>query len=468
MSTVHAFGDDVLGEHDGVELARLIRAGELSVDEVTSAAAARSRLVDADLNAVAFAAYGQPRRSTDPGASLYGVPTFVKDNTVVAGMPTGHGSAAFTARPGSKDGRYTTQFLSTGLTVLGKSRLPELGLNASTEYVGAEPTHNPWHIAFSPGASSGGAAALVAAGVVPIAHGNDGGGSIRIPAACCGLVGLKPTRGRHINGEEARALPINVVSEGVLTRSVRDTAAFWAAQEMYRPTPALPRIGRVDGPNERRLRIGLILDSVTGTPADEQTRAAVEQTAATLEKLGHTVEPIELPVGAQFADDFSAYWGLLAALITTFGKVSFDRSFKAGKTDALTRGLRGHFLHRVQRTPGVIRRLRRVADQTARSFTDHQLVLSPTLAHTTPELGFLSPALPFNEVFERLRNFVTYTPLNNVAGTPAISLPLAQTDDGRPVGVQFSAAHGDERTLLEIAYELELERPFPRIQDRVG
>src|SRR5512139_3873996 len=223
---VSAFTDDALGEDDAVGIAARIRSGEVSAAEVEAAAVARVRRVDPVLHAVAHAAYDRPRRSTDTGAALYGVPTFVKDNTDVVGMPSNHGSAAWTTRPAKRDGRYTRQYLSTGMTVLGKSRLPEFGFNATTEFMDEEPTRNPWNTGYSVGASSGGAAALVASGAVPVAHANDGGGSIRIPAAAAGLVGLKPSRGRHIAGEETRFLPVDIVSEGVVTRTVRDTAAF--------------------------------------------------------------------------------------------------------------------------------------------------------------------------------------------------------------------------------------------------
>ncbi len=315
------------------------------------------------------------------------------------------------------------------------------------------------------GASSGGAAALVAAGVVPIAHANDGGGSIRIPAAVAGLVGLKPSRHRHVDGEQARHLPINMVSEGVLTRTVRDTAALTAALEDYWRNPALPPIGLVQGPASRRLRVGLVLESVNGAVVDAQTRAAVEKTAALLEKAGHVVEPISVPITEQFASDFLQYWGLLATLAAATGKITFDRSFDARRLDGLTVGLRGYHRRNLRRTPGAIRRLRATKHAYARMFARHELVLSPVLAHVTPELGYLSPTVPFDELITRLENYVAFTPLNNIAGTPAISLPAALAEQGVPIGVQLSAAYGDERTLIETAFLLEQEQPFPRITD---
>jgi amidase len=221
----------------------------------------------------------------------------------------------------------------------------------------------------------------------------------------------------------------------------------------------------VHGPAQRRLRVGLVVDSITGAPVDAPTRAAVARTAALLEDAGHVVEPIDLPVSAQFAEDFVQYWALLADLATSTGKLTFDRSFDTRKIDGLTAGLRAHHRRTLHRTPGAIRRLRRVAGDYATMFDRHELVLSPVLAHATPRLGFVSPNVPYPELIERLMRWVSYTPLNNIAGTPAISLPLGSTEDGLPLGVQLSAAYGDERTLLETAFALEAAAPFPRVQD---
>jgi amidase len=379
-------------------------------------------------------------------------------------VPTNHGSEAFTARPAKRDGHYSTQYLATGLTIVGKSRLPEFGFNATTEYMTDEPVRNPWETGHSVGASSGGSAALVASGVVPIAHANDGGGSIRIPAAAAGLVGLKPSRGRHVDGEQARTLPINMVSEGVLTRSVRDTAAFLAAAEEHWRNPKLAPVGLVRGPADRRLRVGVVLDTVTGAVVDDDTRAAVELTASLLEKAGHVVEPMALPISRQFADDFVQYWALLADLASSTGKLLYGRTFDAGRTDGLTQGLRRHHRRNLARTLPALRRLKHAPRLYAEMFAHRELVLSPVLAHVAPELGWISPRVPYDQLIDRLMNYVTYTPVNNIAGTPAISLPMGLAASGVPVGVMLSGAHGDERTLLEVAFALEAEHPFPRIQ----
>ncbi|MGP3776020.1 amidase [Streptomyces sp. SDT5-1] len=462
---VHAFTDDALADHDAVAVAELIRGGELSAEEVEAAAVARIERVDPDLDAVAFKAYDRPRRSRTPQAPLYGVPMLVKDNTDVAGMPTNHGTDAFRAGPARWDGHYAAQLLSCGATVLGKSRMPEFGLNASTEFRTAVPTRNPWNTERSTGASSGGAAALVAAGALPLAHANDGGGSIRIPAAAAGLIGLKPSRGRHLNGEMARTMPLNIISEGVLTRTVRDTAAYVAAVEDHWRNPRLAPIGLVRGPAHRRLRVGMVLESVTGAVVDEQTRAAVEHTARLLEAQGHIVEPVPIPAANSLAEDFITYWGMLAGMAGGLGRFAFDRSFDATRLDGLTLGLRKQFTQGGwARLPGVLRRLRRAARTYAAAFERHELILSPVLAHVTPLLGHLSPTVPFDELMDRLQRYVAFTPLHNITGAPGISLPMGMAREGVPIGVHLSAAYGDERTLLEVAFALEEQTVWPSIQ----
>ena len=469
---VHAFTDDALGDHDGTALAALVTAGELSRTELAEAAIVRAELVQPLVNGVHHPDYERAlvaSHDRGPAAGLLaGVPTFVKDNVDVQGLPTNHGSEAFVAGPAKKDDPFIGQFRSLGMTVLGKSRLPEFGFSASTEYMTSDPVRNPWDLEFSAGASSGGSAALVAAGVVPVAHANDGGGSIRIPAAACGLVGLKPTRGRLVADRTERQLPVRIVSQGVVTRTVRDTAAFFAGAESQWRNTSMPPIRHVVGPSTTRLRVGLVVDSVTGTPTDTETRRAVLETAELLEGMGHRVTEAVLPVTQTFAQDFARYWGLLGFLISTTGSRTFDRGFDVTRTDNLTKGLAARCRKELAATPGVVYRLRRSTREYRKAFTDIDVLLSPVLGHTTPRLGHLSPTLDFDELFARLESYVGFTPLNNAAGSPAISLPLGATADGLPIGVHLSADLGDERTLLELAYELEDARPFRRIQDATG
>ncbi len=248
---VHAFtDDDALGHHDAVGLADELAEGRVSIPELVEAALARTASVDDRLGAVAFAdPDGARARAADPrGGFFAGIPTYVKDNVDVAGMPTRHGTDAFEPRTSTVDGDFARMYLATGLVPLGKTRLSEFGFNAATEHPRQGPVRSPWSTAHTAGASSSGSAALVAAGAVPIAHANDGGGSIRIPASVNGLVGLKPTRGRLAQDALHRQMPVRIVSDGVLTRSVRDQAAFYREAERVYRNLRLPPLGDVGGP----------------------------------------------------------------------------------------------------------------------------------------------------------------------------------------------------------------------------
>ncbi|MFQ3217561.1 amidase [Paraperlucidibaca sp.] len=459
----HAFTtDDALGLDDAVALRVRLQRGEVSALELTEAAIARAEQVNATLNAIVLPTYDAARRNAQQShlGAFAGIPTFIKDNTDMQGLPTRQGSLAVGSHPAKKDSAFTTHFLSTGMNVLGKSNLPEFGFNASTEFKSRPATPNPWHLDYSAGASSGGSAALVAAGVVPIAHANDGGGSIRIPAAACGLIGLKPTRGRFIDGEAAAILPVNIVSEGVVTRSVRDTAEFMHAMEQHYRGKKMSPVGHVTGPENKRMRIGLVLDSITGQATDAATRETVEATARVLEGLGHSVELIKLPIRESFADDFSQYWGMLSYLLSTFGHKLLGADFDKTQTDNLTQGLAQYYRKNMWRTPMMLWGMKRVANDYAEIFRNCDVLLSPVLSHTTPKLGHLSPVQSFESLFERLRNYVSFTPLNNAAGTPALSMPMGRTAEGLPIAVQLSGARGEERRLLALAFELEEAQPF--------
>lgn len=464
---VHAFGDDALADDDAVGVAARIARGEISSVEAVEAAIARAEQVEPALGAIQVADFEHARKAAlDPHTGPFaGVPTIVKDNADVAGLPTNHGSAAFVAGPAHDDGEFVRQLLAQGFVNLGKSKLPEFGFNASTEYADGPPVRNPWNTDYSAGASSGGSAALVASGVLPIAHANDGGGSIRIPAAACGLVGLKPTRGRTRSEALSKSMPVKIVCEGVLTRTVRDAAHFYAGAERVYARAGLPRIGLVEGPSSRRLRIATLTESVTGHPTDDETRAAVLSAADLLAAQGHELIDIPMPVDPRFADDFAHYWRLLGFAIRAEGKRTLGPDFDRARTDNLTTGLSRSFVRQFWRTPGVIARLRRSERRYAEIFADYDVVLSPTLSHTTPELGFLSPAQPFEVLFDRLIGYAAFTPLNNATGGPAVSLPMGTTVGGLPIGVHFSAGNGQERTLLELAYEIEAAQGWKRIQD---
>ncbi len=465
---VHAFSDDALGTHDAVGLAAAIRRGEIGRREVLEAAIARVQRVNPILNAVRADCFDRARQAPATFGTFAGVPSFVKDNADVAGLPTCHGSAAFDSFPRRRDSAPAAQFLRQGFVVLGKTTLPEFGLTASTEFADGDPTRNPWNTAHSVGASSGGSAALVAAGAVPIAHANDGGGSIRIPAAAAGLVGLKPTRCRMLDQPGARQLPVNLVAEGVVSRTVRDTAHYFAAAERYRPAAKLPPIGLVEGPSARRLRIGVVRADVRGHGVHPDTAAVLDSAATELAGLGHELTEVRLNIDPQFIEDFKTYWALFAILMTTSFTVEHGRRFHPTRIDPFTRGLIGRIRGNPLAVVPAIRRLRRGIAIYDAHFTDVDALLSPVLSHPAPVLGEQSPRQPFDELFAKLIDYVGFTPLNNIGGGPAIAVPHGRMSGNLPGSVQLSAARGDEATLLDLAYQLEAACGFPVITEPGG
>jgi amidase len=467
MRHVHAFGDDALGEMDTVGLVDAIQSGRVGRVEVVEAAIARTETVNAALNGLACPTFDQARAAASaplkPGF-LSGVPTFIKDNVDIAGLPTMRGTDAWTPRPADADSDFVRLYLATGMTPLGKTQMSEYGFSASAEHPRLGPVRNPWNTDHTAGASSSGSGAFVAAGAVPIAHANDGGGSIRIPASCNGLVGLKPSRGRLPLDKEVNRMPIRLVANGVVTRSVRDTAAFYReAERTWRPAK-LPPIGDVTRPGKQRLRIAVITRSVLRECSAEM-RELTLKTAGLLEELGHRVDHIEKPpVASSFANDFLLYWGLLA--LGQIQMSAHEAGFDRAQLDNLTRGLDRMARRNLHRLPIALLRLRGARRHTARFAKTYDAVLTPTLADETPPIGYLDPTADYQQIINRLEDWVAFTPLHNVTGEPAISLPLAESANGLPVGMMLSADMGAEARLLELAYELEEARPWARIQDK--
>ena len=466
MTRVGAATDDIIGDLDGIGIGQRISAGDFTAVEAVSAAIARLQSVDPLLHAMVCERFEQALAeaatvSAAAGASLFaGVPSLIKDNPDLAGLPTRHGSRGSSAAPATVDSDFTRVFRATGLIPIAKSALPEFGLTATTESSHRLATRNPWNTSHSSGGSSGGSAALVAAGVVPLAHANDGGGSIRIPAACCGVVGLKPSRDRLPTIAVAQKMPINIIAEGVVSRTVGDSAGFYSEAERHYTHPSLPPIGHVTAPGKERQRIGLSVSHPVDGACDPEVVAAVEQVARCCESLGHRVEPVSLPMTGQMADDFLLYWARLAAATNYLGKFAFGGDFDRHLLEPLTYQLSRHYLRRCWRSPAAIRRLRSFAGDYQGLFNTHDLILTPVLASPPVELGYLGPDLDFETVSGRLRNYAAFTPAQNIAGTPAVSLPLGQSSGGLPIGVQFAAGMGQERRLLEIAFELEQAMPW--------
>jgi amidase len=469
-TNISGYADDALGSLDATGVAELIAVRQVSVAEVAAAATARIMRVDAQLGAIRTWAPTGGRGVADVArnAPLYGVPAVIKENTQIAGLPVTMGSTAIRAGNARRSAGPAMQFLSTGVNIVATSTMPEFGLTASTEYAGPRrPTRNPWNSAYSAGASSGGSAVLVASGAVPIAHGNDGGGSLRIPAAVNGIVGFKTTRGRMVDRPGMNRMPINIVTEGVLTRTVRDTARYLDAADRFRRNRQLPPIGLVCGPGGRR-RIGLLTETVTPAGMGTESAASVRHAAELLEQQGHTVVEVtaaDAGIDRQFVTDFIEYWQFLA--LAQVGAVLIENRRRVSLTDLdpITRRLTRNGARRLWALPLAVRRLRKVIEGYESMFVDKRVdvVLTPTTTQTTPKIGWLNPELPFEKHFARTVDFAGITPLNNISGGPAVSVPCGFDDAGLPVGVQFAGPAGTERELLELAFELEAIAPFPSL-----
>jgi amidase len=456
-----------LATWDAVETRDRVLARDVSAEEVALAAIARAEEVR-HLGAIVVTTYERAReraRRGDGRAPLSGVPTFVKDLAHIAGVPIAWGSLAAGRYVSTKTDPFVQRFEGAGVVTLGKSATPEIGLTATTEPVGSPPCRNPWDPSRSTGGSSGGAACLVAAGVVPIAHASDGGGSIRIPASACGLVGLKPSRFR-LDMKGSNLLPVNVATDGIVTRTVRDTIAFYAALESSKAPKQVAAVGRVAESPGRKLRMGVFVDAPTRTPVSPEVRDAVFSAARACEQLGHDVEEIPCPFEATVIDDFLRYWGFVAWLQIRTARIEMHRGFDASRIEPWTRGLMDRFRRERLVAFAAIRRLRGFGLTYAAVMRRYDVLLSPTLSEAAPLLGYLATDQPFPTKFERVRAYAPFTPICNVSGAPAITLPLGRSASGLPIGVQLAGRHGDDRLLLELARSLETARPWAAIAPR--
>ncbi|MFI6482073.1 amidase [Nonomuraea sp. NPDC050663] len=449
--------------HDATGLRELISAGHVTAAEVEQAA--RQALTEANnrVNGLASPPFS-PALGHDPGGPLAGVPFLIKDiGPMAAGVPFFLGSRALgPGVPARGDTDLMRRFRAAGLVTLGLTTMPELGLCFTTEPVRFGPARNPWDLGRSAGGSSGGAAALVAAGAVPVAHASDGAGSIRVPAACCGLVGLKPSRGRVPYGPDLGEAGFGMVEPFVLTRTVRDTALMLdvvsgpATGDKYTapPYPALP------GP--RRLRVAVTTEAWSGAPVDHEVAASAERTALLLQRQGHLVER------ASPAVDWDA---VIQALVVT--QIAFLGSvFRHSPLDpALLEGVSRSTLEAAGELGALdlmaaLDAQNRVTRSVAAFFTDHDVLVTPTMARLPAPLGTIrydEPGLELEPFVRSMFDHAPFTPPFNVTGQPAISLPLGRSVSGLPIGVQLVAGYGREDLLLTLASGLEQEAPWPRV-----
>ncbi len=444
-----------LAKLDAMAQAQLCASGEVTARELWDACQWRLTQLEPLLRVlVSRAELGSP----GPGP-LGGVPVMIKDSSPWPGLPWTLGSRLFATRVTQQQTEYVKRLMGAGLNCVGKSTLSEFGLLASTESRLSGATLNPWDLARSPLGSSGGSAVAVAAGLVPLAHANDGGGSIRAPASACGVFGFKPSRGRTVSATRSTSDFSDMTSEHCLSRTVRDSARFLAiTEESQHAGP----IGFVREPSPRRLRVAAFTGTMFGVEPEAEVRRAHEQAIALLSELGHHVEPITAPrYSAESAD---AYYVPAAAAVANIVE-TVDRTrgepVQRDELEPFTWSLVDDLALRGPRALPLARQALQDAALAYRSATrEFDVVLTPTLGRLPPPLGYLSPLLEPARLLERTREVLAYTPIHNVVGAPAMSVPLFWSDTGLPIGTHFAAAPGQDAMLLALAYELEEARPW--------
>jgi amidase len=450
-----------LGMLDATAQAELVARRELSALELVEAALARIARVDPQLHAVAsIDADGARARARGPlSGPLAGVPMLAKDLLNVSGQPCTFGCRLFAHNVAVENAPFAQRLLDAGLVIVGKSTTSEFGMLGSTETLLHGVTHNPYDPARSATGSSGGSAAAVAAGLVPLAHASDAGGSIRLPAAAQGLFGFKPSRRRHV---PAGPDDMNgMLSEHVVTRSVRDSALVLTLVADARAD--LPPLHHVRGPATRRLRIAAYADTLFGEQPSSEVRAAHVRAIALCRELGHTVEEVGAPqIDARgLSDAFFLFGGLgLSALADQLAPM-VGHPLGEGELEPFTLALiaraRRADAAAVARAQAVVERAR---SEMAAFLARADVTLCPTTPDSVPLLGELAPTRDYDALIGRTERFAGYTAIHNTVGAPAMSVPLYCEPSGLPIGSHFAAPVGEDERLLALAYELEAAAPW--------
>jgi amidase len=458
---------------DATAQAKLVRRREVKPIELVDAAIERIERLNPTLNTVVTPMYEEARtiaRGKLPYGPFTGVPFLLKDLLAsYKDVRMASGSVSQRDFVPDHDSELVLRLKRAGLIIVGKTNTPEFGLLPTTEPRLFGPTHNPWDITRTPGGSSGGSAAAVASGMVPMAHGNDGGGSIRIPASCCGLFGLKPTRARNPLGPDFGDMFSGLVVEHALTRSVRDSAALLDATSgpdlgdpYWAPPPKRPFLIEVSTDPEP-LRIAFTTSAVTGVPLHPDCVAAVRDVATLCDDLGHEVAEANLNVPGELLNQcFMVLWS--AGCVWTIdgfaqesGQTPIPDQFEPGTWALYEMGR--------QQTASAyllaLTALQRISRQIAQFFQEYDILITPTLAEPPVPLGtFDSPPDDPLRGLLRAGQFVPFTPIFNVTGQPAMSMPLYWNSDGLPVGVHFIGRFGDEAALFQLAAQLESACPW--------
>lgn len=467
-------------QYDGLGLAALVSKAQITPLELITAVRQRLEAINPKLNATAQVffdkAEAQIKQGLPPGP-FRGVPFVLKDlGQALAGTITTYGSRVFKDNKPDFDSTLVARYKQAGLVIFAKTTSPEFGLTTTTESVLFGRTHNPWNLERTSGGSSGGSSALVASRVVPMAHGSDGGGSIRIPASCCGLFGLKPTRGRVPIGPAQFEGWNGCSHHHALTISVRDSAALLDAtagaelgSPYFSPPPSRPFLKEV-GADPGKLRIALAVATPAGTPLDPECKKAAVDAAKLCESLGHTIEEAQPPI-----DDVWMRGAFLTVLRVSLARTLDDAAKPLGRpvtekdVEPVTWLLAqaGRAVNAVTYSRAIAT-MHQVGLAMAKFQQNYDVILSPTLARPPVPLGVLSlsPA-SVAQYTKDITEFGPYTAIYNVTGQPSMSVPLHWSADGLPIGAMFSGRFGDDATLLRLAAQLERAKPWADLRPNI-
>jgi amidase len=467
------------GNYDGLGLADLIAKKEITPLELLRAVRQRVEALNPKLNALCHLFFDKAEAQISQGLGIgpfRGVPFALKDvGQYLAGTITSAGSRIWKDHVADFDSTLVERYKQAGLVIFGKTNSPELGLTTTTESVLFGQTHNPWSLQRTSGGSSGGAAAVVASRIVPMAHGSDGGGSIRIPASCCGVFGFKPTRGRVPLGPTQFESWNGCTQHHALTISVRDSAALLDASvgvelgsPYFSPLPERPFLKEI-GTEAGKLRIALVTATPGGTPLDPECKKAVLEAAKLCENLGHSIEETALPI--DFALARGAFFAILQVSLArvlddaaaTLGRPVCEHDVEPVTWATMQAGLN---------VPSVtysraIATLHQIGLAMAKFQRSYDVILSPTLAKPPVALGLMSLSQDVPTWSKEVMEFSPYTAPYNVTGQPSMSVPLHWTPDGLPVGVMFSARFGEDATLFRFAAQLEKAQPWDKRRPRL-
>jgi amidase len=462
------------GNYDGLGLADLIAKKEITPLELLRAVRQRVDALNPKLNALCHLFFDKAEAQISQSLGIgpfWGVPFALKDGGLyLAGTITSAGSRIWKDNIADFDSTLVERYKQAGLVIFGKTNSPELGLTTTTESVLFGQTHNPWSLQRTSGGSSGGAAAVVASRIVPMAHGSDGGGSIRIPASCCGVFGFKPTRGRVPLGPTQFESWNGCTQHHVLTISVRDSAALLdvsvgpeLGSPYFSPLPQLPFLKEI-GTEAGKLRIALVTATPGGTPLDPECKKAVLEAAKLCENLGHSVEETALPI--DFALARGAFFAILQVSLarvlddaaTILGRPVCEQDVEPVTWATMQAGTKVASVTYSR----AIATLHQIGLAMAKFQRSYDVILSPTLAKPPVALGLMRLSQDVPTWSQEVMEFSPYTALYNVTGQPSMSVPLHWTPDGLPVGVMFSARFGEDATLFRFAAQLERAQPWDK------